>query len=83
VTFELDCTGTWSGAYTNCDPNPCPQPGACCFVDGTCEVVLEEECLAALGDWYGDTDPDCEPSPCPPPTPVERKSWGQIKSRYR
>ncbi len=27
VTHEADCTGTWQGAGTDCDPNPCLPPG--------------------------------------------------------
>jgi hypothetical protein len=68
-----------------CDPNPCPQPppvGACCFVDGTCQVLTEADCLALQGAWQG-AGTDCDPNDCPPPVPVERTTWGQIKRQYR
>ncbi|MEZ4650542.1 MAG: hypothetical protein R3E97_17505 [Candidatus Eisenbacteria bacterium] len=45
---------------------PCPPdaaPGACCFTDGTCEVVLREDCQ---GVFQGDGT-NCDPNPCPPP----------------
>jgi hypothetical protein len=25
----------------------------------------------------------CQPSPCPAPVPVEKSTWGRIKSGYR
>lgn len=46
-----------------CDPNPCPQPGACCM-GGLCEVLFEEECGLIGGEWLG-AGTVCEPNPCP------------------
>jgi len=83
VTLEADCTGQWT-MFGVCDPNPCPQPeeGACCFIDGTCQVLTELRCTEAEGSWQG-PGTGCDPNPCPPPVPVEKTSWGQIKSNYR
>ncbi len=84
VTVQTACQGVWQGPDTDCDPNPCPQPpptGACCFEDGTCIFVTEGDCVAQQGSWLG-PDTDCDPNPCPI-VPVERTSWGQIKSQYR
>lgn len=84
VAVQHLCDGEWLGPGTDCDPNPCPQPpprGACCFVDGTCVVLTEGECAVQQGDWLG-PDTDCDPNPCPI-VPVERSSWGRIKSVYR
>lgn len=63
-----DCTVTppWGCApeyYTEggvCDPNPCPQLGACCYA-GECSQTLEADCL---GVWIEGVE--CDPDPCPP-----------------
>jgi hypothetical protein len=70
--------GTYKGDDTICDPNPCDQPppppaqGACCFVDGSCQVLTAEACSLAGGTYTGD-DSVCDPNPCdqPPPPPAE------------
>ncbi len=43
-----------------------PPSGACCFVDGTCMDLLEEDCVVACGNWHG-FDTDCLTFPCPDP----------------
>lgn len=83
---EADCDlsqGTYQGDDTSCDPNPCPPPptGACCSEDGTCEVLSLVDCESASGQYLGD-DVACEPNPCVI-TPIEERSWGQIKNGYR
>jgi hypothetical protein len=87
LTSEADCQPPriWHPEWTTCEPtNPCPQPqpyGACCDpATGLCTFTLEADCLAP-NVWHGDWV--CDPNPCPPPTPVETKSWGQIKANYR
>jgi hypothetical protein len=61
---ELDCTGSWLGAGTSCDPNPCLAPvGACCYPDGGCLELPEGSCG---GVWQGAAT-DCNPNPCPQP----------------
>jgi hypothetical protein len=47
---------------------PCPgeAPGACCFADGSCEVLLRTECDAAGGAFLGEGIP-CDPNMCPQP----------------
>ena len=51
----------------NADGNvPCPPdvaPGACCFADGSCIVVLREQCQ---GEFLGDGTV-CDPNPCDQP----------------
>jgi len=44
-----------------------PTPGACCFTDGSCQLLLADACIAAGGSFFGGA---CDPNPCPPP-PVE------------
>jgi hypothetical protein len=44
--------------------------GACCFEDGTCQVLDADACLTAGGAYQGD-DTSCDPNPCPQPPPVE------------
>ena len=61
--------GEYQGDDTTCDPNPCPQPpatGACCFEDGSCQVLTADECSGAGGAYEGD-DTSCNPNPCPQP----------------
>lgn len=53
-------------------------PEACCFGE-TCQLLLEADCLAQGGAFYGGA---CDPNPCPP-VPTENKSWGQVKEMYR
>jgi hypothetical protein len=82
---QAECTATWLGLSTDCDPNPCPPPpptGACCFPDGSCQVLTQAECEQDQGVYQGDNVP-CTPELCPPPVPTERTSWGQIKNLYR
>jgi hypothetical protein len=72
--------GEFMGAGTDCDPNPCV-PAACCFDDGSCQMLDEEDCLAEDGDPQG-AGTVCEPNPC---TPVRAKqaTWGMIKAVFR
>jgi beta-lactamase superfamily II metal-dependent hydrolase len=52
---------TYQGDDTSCSPNPCPQPGTCCF-GTTCTFVLQADCTAT---WtQGGT---CSPNPCTEP----------------
>lgn len=55
-----------------------PEPGACCIGE-VCSVILEPDCLAQGGVWYGGP---CTPGLCPP-IPVESTSWGRVKDLYR
>ncbi|MFQ5805796.1 MAG: hypothetical protein ACE5I3_05030 [Phycisphaerae bacterium] len=43
-----------------------PTLGACCYPDGTCEVLTADECSATDGEYQGDFT-TCDPNPCPPP----------------
>lgn len=61
------------------DDNPTPggmnmgncATGACCFVDGSCEVLNETACIDAGGEYEGDDIP-CDPNPCEPQEPTDR-----------
>jgi hypothetical protein len=61
-----------------CDPNPCPTLGACCYggQDNLCSITTEANCPHL---WIGQQP--CDPDACV--LPVERSTWGQIKSRYK
>lgn len=77
-TTEAECTGGVWEYYGSCDPNPCLQPGACCdFTTHGCVVSTPAGCTN--GYWIGGA---CSPNLCFS-TPIERKSWGQIKSIFR
>lgn len=82
IRYPRNCIaseGSWLGWDTTCDPNPCPNPyGACCFPDGTCEELREDDCAE---QWQG-ADTRCDPNPCLP-VATQPASWGQIKARYR
>ncbi len=67
ITTQSACSGQWMGANTTCTPNPCPQPeGACCFKDGTCQLLTQAACTQAGGTWQG-MNTVCSPNPCPQP----------------
>lgn len=56
--------------------------GACCFADGTCQILTGTDCAGAGGTYQGDGTA-CEPNPCPqPPNPVEVHTWGSIKHGF-
>ena len=42
-----------------------PVYGACCLCDGACAVVMEEDCAAEFGAYYGDNT-TCEQAGCTP-----------------
>lgn len=42
-----------------------PAPGACCFANGSCVSVFNDECDSAGGSFEG-AETSCAPSPCPP-----------------
>lgn len=43
-----------------------PVYGACCFEDGSCMILTDDDCAAGGGLWEG-PDTECEPNPCPQP----------------
>lgn len=43
--------------------------GACCFFDGSCVVLPEDDCLAQEGTWLGE-GLACDPNPCAQPDPT-------------
>ncbi len=50
VTTEADCTGTFQGVGTDCDPNPCVTTGRCAL----CKFCLgpDEMCDCGSGDYH-------------------------------
>jgi len=73
VTFQVNCSGPWTTWLIgeDCDPNPCPQRGACCRPvgdDWSCIFWLEARCLHETNNptgsnfWIPDTP--CDPNPC-------------------
>jgi len=73
VTFEVNCTGPWTTWLIgeDCDPNPCPQRGACCRPDGddwSCIWWLEARCIHETNNPTGENfwipDTTCDPNPC-------------------
>lgn len=41
--------------------------GACCFANGTCQILTQTNCQAQGGAYQGDST-TCTPNPCPQPT---------------
>ncbi len=78
----IDCLGSSqrfieNGTCADFDP-PCGQiPGACCFTDADCQILTEDDCLAAGGDWLG-ANTDCSQCPvnCPPGYDQEQEPCG-------
>ena len=59
--YSIALTGASFAEY-----GPPPATGACCFLDGSCQVVTESACLGIGGTYHGD-DTTCDPNPCPQP----------------
>src|SRR5262249_29228153 len=46
-------------------PNPCPQPGACCYFGGSCaDGMFEKDCTKSGGSWQG-AQTTCDSVNCP------------------
>ncbi len=58
----LGAVGTGDDMGEAVCPPAGPDPEACCFEDGSCELMLEFECETAGGIFYGGP---CDPNPCP------------------
>lgn len=59
------CLGFGTAGVPAC-PHPTPLQGACCFIDGTCQFILQTDCSALGGIFQGETTV-CDPNPCPQP----------------
>lgn len=55
---QAQCTGTWLGTLTTCNPNPCDL-GACCSPTA-CVILAESSCPAAFAGYLT----ICQPNPC-------------------
>ena len=62
----LGALGVGTGIGIECCPQAGPEPQACCFEDGSCQLLLPDACAAAGGEVYPEFT--CDPNPCPPPT---------------
>lgn len=79
--FVVDGYSTNCGSYRFDIVLGCPMPGACCFEDGSCQVLDIAVCVQEGGTYQG-VGTACEPNPCVP-VPTQETSWGRIKSSYR
>lgn len=82
LTCANDCTFTFLGPGSVCNPETCPVPlptGACCDIStGNCTVTTQADCQFT---WLGPGVP-CDPNTCQP-VPTKNETWGQIKHQYR
>jgi len=76
-TYGTDTGGPWSADYTVY----CPAPEACCFDDGSCQMLMADECRRMAGHPQGNGT-NCDGVHCDV-VPNENTTWGQIKSNYR
>jgi hypothetical protein len=58
-----------------------PTEVACCFADGSCQLLLPDACVAAGGTVNGAAS--CDPNPCPPPPPEGACCVGEVCSILR
>jgi hypothetical protein len=50
--------------------------GACCFADGSCQVLNMIDCGSSGGEYQGDGS-SCDPNPCPQPPPPPENDTGE------
>jgi len=78
---NIPCWSGWDASFVLYS-NPVVQlEGACCFVDGSCQILTEPRCQDSGGTYQGDGTV-CDPNPCEP-TATETTTWGQIKANFR
>jgi hypothetical protein len=78
----LDAYGTETGGEWTADYSiVCPTPEACCFDDGTCQMLFSDECRQAGGYPQG-SGSTCGTAECDV-VPARETTWGRIKSGYR
>lgn len=80
--FILDTYGTDTGGAWTADYNIyCVSPEACCFDDGTCQMLLAGDCTAQGGHPQGNGT-TCDGVQCEV-VPAQNTTWGQIRAQYR
>jgi hypothetical protein len=60
-----------------CAPGTCPESGACCLPNGTCQVLLDTVCVAQGGTFQGAAVP-CGACPTPPGVFAEVEDAGEL-----
>jgi len=65
LMFEL--SGSADSMYVYITTDTDPQPGACCYVDGTCSISGQTVCETDSGVFYGEGT-TCVPNSCPQPS---------------
>ncbi len=78
--YGTDTGGAWTLDYSIDCPTP-PTEEACCFDDGTCQMLLANRCTEAGGEPMGEGT-TCDTVNCEI-VPANQTTWGQIKSDYR
>ena len=81
LTCENACQGTFMGAGTTCDPNPCTGPTGACCVGQNCYITTRDQCLQEGGQYQGD-GVSCNYA-CGIGVPTRIETWGQIKISFR
>jgi hypothetical protein len=63
--------GVYQGDDSECSSVSCPQPGACCNTDGSCDDGAEQTACEAGGGVYQGDGSDCSGVSCPQPCPED------------
>ena len=86
VVYPSECDdlgGEWFGHWVKCwEGDPCTNPpGACCFENGACVVLMEDFCLEVpeATEWM--PIQTCDPNPCEP-VPTREDTWGKVKIEF-
>ncbi len=66
--IDGDCCVTVSDllAVVNAWGNDCTPVGACCFADGSCDLITQDDCVSEGGAYNGN-DSSCATANCPQP----------------
>jgi hypothetical protein len=76
-SYGTDSGGPWVLDFTI----TCSAPEACCFDDGTCQMLMAGDCTAQGGHPQGNGT-TCEGVVCEV-VPNTNTTWGQIRAQYR
>lgn len=90
VVRERECVGNYATWLPDpvCNPNPCPQRGACCKPTDDpdvwgCSFWIQAQCLDTDPSYHWLAGESCSPNNCPGGSPTIESTWGHIKSTFK